>query len=77
MELEDKHDDSMESIAASQPSQVSSGDAPLAKRPAIADVISLVGSAGRASPSTGVRALIDAPVGWTLPVALPLLPDSR
>ena len=61
MELEDKHDDSMESIAASQPSQVSSGDAPLAKRPAIADVISPVGSAGRVSPSTGVRALIDAP----------------
>ena len=61
MELEDKHDDSMESIAASQPSQVSSGDAPLAKRPAIADIVSPVGSAGRMSPSTGVRALIDAP----------------
>ena len=38
MELEDKHDDPMEPIAASQPGQVSSGDAPLAKRPAIADV---------------------------------------
>ena len=61
MELEDKHDDSMEPIAASQPSQVSSGDAPLAKRPAIADIVSPVGSAGRVSPSTGARALTDAP----------------
>ena len=61
MEFEDKHDDSMESIAASQPSQVSSGDAPLAKRPAIADVVSPVGNAGRVSPGTGARALTDAP----------------
>ena len=64
MELEDKHDDSMESIAASQPSQVSSGEVPLAKRPALADateVVSPVGSTGRVSPSAGARASTDVP----------------
>ena len=46
MGLEDKHDDSMESIAASQPSQVSSGEAPLAKRPALADATEAVSPVG-------------------------------